>query len=97
MKLSLKQLTDIAAAYVAENKIAVDNLPAVREAVTGLVETIGAIFTLDTSFKDKLAFMNAEDLSYGKTVEEWQADLLLPTSTLKQFMLTASLSTWTDL
>lgn len=78
MKLSLKQLTDIAAAYVAENKIAVDNLAAVREAVTGLVETIGAIFTLDTSFKDKLAFMNAEDLSYGKTVEEWQADLLLP-------------------
>lgn len=79
MKLSLKQLTDIAAAYVAENKIAVDNLTAVREAVTGLVETIGAIFTLDTSFKDKLSFMNAEDLSFGKTVEEWQADLLLPT------------------
>lgn len=79
MKLSLKQMTDIAAAYVAENKIAVDNLAAVRDAVTGLVETIGAIFTLDTSFKDKLAYMNAEDLSYGKTVEEWQADLLLPT------------------
>lgn len=79
MKLSLKQLTDIAAAYVAENKIAVDNLAAVRESVTGLVETIGAIFTLDTSFKDKLTFMNAEDLSNGKTVEEWQADLLLPT------------------
>lgn len=78
MKLSLKELTDIAAAYVAENKIATSDISAVREAVTGLVETIGAIFTLDTSFRDKLAFMDAEDLSYGKTVEEWQADLLLP-------------------
>ena len=79
MKLSLQELTDIASAYVAENKIATSDISAVREAVTGLVETIGAIFTLDTSFKDKLAFMDAEDLSYGKTVEEWQADLLLPT------------------
>lgn len=78
MKLSLKELTDIASAYVAENKIATSDISAVREAVTGLVETIGAIFTLDTSFRDKLAFMDAEDLSYGKTVEEWQADLLLP-------------------
>lgn len=79
MKLSLKELTDIASEYVADNKIATSDISAVREAVTGLVETIGAIFTLDTSFKDKLAFMDAEDLSYGKTVEEWQADLLLPT------------------
>lgn len=78
MKLSLEELTNIAAAYVAENKIATSDISAVREAVTGLVETFGAIFTLDTSFKDKLAFMDAEDLSYGKTVEEWQADLLLP-------------------
>lgn len=78
-KLSLSELTELAAQYVAEQKIAVSDISAVREAVTGLVETIGAIFTLDTSFKDKLSFMDAEDLSCGKTVEEWQADLLLPT------------------
>lgn len=78
-KLSLSELTETAATYVAEQKIAVSDITAVREAITNLVETLGAIFTLDTSFKDKLAFMDAEDLSYGKAVEEWQADLLLPT------------------
>lgn len=78
-KLSLEELTSAAVQYVAENKIAVSNITAVREAITDLVETIGAIFTLDTSFNDKLAFMDAENLSFGKTVEEWQADLLLPT------------------
>lgn len=77
-KLSLAELTEIAATYVSEQNIAVDNLPVVREAITDLVLTIGAIFTLDTTFTDKLTFMDAENLSFGKTVEEWQADLLLP-------------------
>lgn len=77
-KLSLPELTELAATYVSEQKIAVNDITSVREAVTNLVETIGAIFTLDTSFRDKLAFMDAEELSYGKTVEEWQMDLSLP-------------------
>lgn len=77
-KLSLPELKELAATYVSEQKIAIENITAAREAVTNLVETIGAIFTLDTSFKDKLTFMDAEDLSYGKTVEEWQEDLILP-------------------
>ena len=50
-----------------------------RNNVAGLVDKIGAIVTLDTNYNiDKLAFMDDFYLPFGKTIEEWQEDLILP-------------------
>lgn len=78
MKLSFAQLKSIVATYVAENKISVDSFEVTRNNTALLVDKIAKIFTLDTSFTDKLAVFEGEELSFGKTIEEWQEDLMLP-------------------
>lgn len=78
MKLSFAQLKAVVASYIDENKIAVDTFTATRDNSALLVDKIGKIFTLDTSFIDKLADFDGENLSFGKTLEEWQQDLMLP-------------------
>lgn len=78
MKLSFAQLKTIVAAYVTENKISVASFEVTRNNTALLVDKIAKIFTLDTSFTDKLAVFEGEELSFGKTIEEWQQDLMLP-------------------
>ena len=78
MKLSLVQLKNAIATYVDENKISVDTFTATRNNTVGLLDTIGKIFTIPSNFVDKLAIFDAEFLSYGKTIEEWKSDLILP-------------------
>ena len=78
MKLSLPQLTSVLASYVVENKISVASFSETRDNTVGLLDTIGKIFTITTNFVDKLALFDGEDLSFGKTVEEWASDLILP-------------------
>ena len=78
MKLSIKQLAQVLATYVDENKISVDSFVETRDNTIGLLDTIGKIFTIYTNFTDKLEFLNGEDLSFGKTIEEWASDLILP-------------------
>lgn len=47
--------------------------------VAGLLDKIGKIYSIDTNFKaDKLARFDGEYLAFGRTIEEWQADLILP-------------------
>lgn len=44
----------------------------------GLIDKIGKQITIDGSFEDKLPELDGEDLPFGKTIEEWFVDLILP-------------------
>lgn len=77
-KLTIPQLKAAIAAYVKANNIAQEFTPTYN--MVGLLDTIGKIYTNDQLFSDKLTEFDGEFLSLGKTVEEWQIDLILPTS-----------------
>lgn len=78
MKLSLAQLKSVIATYVDENKISVETFTATKNNTVGLLDTLGKIYTLQDNFGDKLAVFDGEDLSFGKNIEQWKADLILP-------------------
>lgn len=81
MKLSLHELETILSGIVTASKISLDSFTATRNNSVGLLDKIGKIYTLDTVFTiDKLARFDGEYLSDGKTIEEWQEDLILPQS-----------------
>lgn len=77
-KMTISGLQTFVATYVAAAKQAgtwtgsTDNL-------FGLQDKIGKQITIDGSFEDKLPELDGEDLPYGKTIEEWFVDLILPT------------------
>lgn len=77
--LTYPQLKTLIATLITTNKVSYDTFSVTRDNVVALVDKIGKIFDLDTNFRaDKLSRFNAEYLSFGKTIEEWQADLILP-------------------
>ena len=81
-KMALNALNTFVATYVNAAKQAgtwtgsTDNL-------FGLIDKIGKQITIDGNFEDKLPELNGEDLPFGKTIEEWFADLILPTTYTK--------------
>lgn len=77
-KLSIEQLKTLVATYVDEQKISVDTFEITRNNTVGLLDKIGMIKTIDFSYVDKLAVLDGEELSFGKTIEEYQEDLKLP-------------------
>lgn len=78
-KLSLEQLKAFVASIVTTAKISNDSFVESRDNTAGLLDKIGKIITLDTTYTiDKLARFDGEYLSYGKTIEEWQEDLIMP-------------------
>lgn len=77
-KLSIAQLKSVVASYVTSNKISVDSFSATRDNSVGLLDTLGKIYTLWQNYGDKLDIFDGEDLSFGKTIEEWAQDLILP-------------------
>lgn len=77
-KLSIAQLKSIVASYVAATNISNDTLSVTRDNIVGLADKIGKIQTIQHYFTDKLEVLTGEDLSFGKTVEEWAIDLILP-------------------
>lgn len=80
MKLTLDALKSVVASYVDSNKISLETFVETRANSVGLLDTIAKIFTIESRYVDKLDVFDGEDLSYGKTIEEWQADLILPES-----------------
>jgi len=76
-KLSLAELKSAVASYVASNKIANPSFTETRNNIVGLLDKIGKIVQLDTSFFDKLPELDGEVLSFGKTVEEYYQDLIM--------------------
>ena len=77
-KLSLEELKTAIASYVDASKISVATFSDTRNNIVGLLDKIGKIVQLDTSFFDKLPELDGEELSFGKTVEEYYQDLILP-------------------
>ena len=78
-KLSLEELKSYVNGVVTASKLSNSTFSVTRDNVVGLVDKIGKIITLDTAYAiDKLAEFDGEYLSFGKTIEEWQQDLILP-------------------
>ena len=78
VRLDLKGLKTAVASYVTAAKIDLSTLTITQNNIVGLVDTIGKIWTIDTSVYDKLPEFDGEALSFGKTVEEWNQDMSLP-------------------
>ena len=76
-KLSLAELYSAVASYVDSSKIAVTSFSVTRNNIVGLLDKIGEIVQLDTSFFDKLPEMDGDYLEAGKSVEEFYQDLIL--------------------
>ena len=76
-KLSLAELKSVIATYVADNKIGVESFSETRANSVGLLDTLGKIYTNWQNYGDKLALFDGEDLSFGKSIEEWAQDLIL--------------------
>lgn len=80
-KLSLPELKALVANVVTASKISNGTFSVTRDNIVGLVDKIGKIVTLDSNLAiDKLAEFDGEYLSFGKTIEEWYQDLILPVS-----------------
>lgn len=78
-KLSLEELKSYVNGVVTASKLSNSSFNVTRDNVVALVDKIGKIVTLDTAYAiDKLADFDGEYLSFGKTIEEWQQDLIMP-------------------
>lgn len=77
-KLSISKLKGVISAYITSNKISVESFNETRENSVGLLDTLGKIYTNWQQYGDKLAIFDGETLSFGKTIEEWAQDLILP-------------------
>ena len=74
-KMTLKEIEAAVASYVDASKQA-GTWSATTNNLVGLLDKIGKIVQIDTSFFDKLEELDGENLSYGKTVEEFYQDLI---------------------
>lgn len=77
-KLSIALLKSFVSSYVDDQKISVDSFVETRDNSVGLLDTLGKIYTNWQNYADKLAILDGEDLSFGKSVEEWSQDLIMP-------------------
>ena len=78
-KLSLQELKSYVNGVVTTAKLSNSSFNVTRDNIVGLVDKIGKIVTLDTVYAiDKLAEFDGEYLSFGKTIEEWFQDLIMP-------------------
>lgn len=78
-KFSYQELLTKLNNIVTQAKISNGTFSVTRDNTVGLLDKVGKIGTLDTVFSiDKLAAFDGEYLSFGKTIEEWYEDLILP-------------------
>lgn len=78
-KLSYPELKSVISSLITKAKISNPSFEATRDNVVGLLDKIGAIITLDTDYQqDKLYMFDGFFMSFGKTIEEYQQDLILP-------------------
>lgn len=78
-KLSIAELKTDVNTWVAKSKIAQTSYTTIISAIDGLLEKIGKIYTNEQTFQDKLTMLDGEFLSFGRQVEEWERDQILPT------------------
>ena len=79
-QLTLKQLMEVVADYVDVNKLGSTSYELTRDNTAHLIDKIGDIVTIPTNYVDKLEMFNGSPLPYGKDIEEWFQDLILPVS-----------------
>ncbi len=78
-KLSYEELKSVVSSLITKAKISNPSFVETRDNVVGLLDKIGAIITLDTDYQqDKLYMFDGFFMSFGKTIEEYQQDLILP-------------------
>ena len=78
-KLSLQELKSYVQSVVTAAKLSNSSFSVTRDNIVGLVDKISKIVTLDSVYAiDKLAEFDGEYLSFGKTIEEWFQDLIMP-------------------
>ena len=81
MKATYVEVQNYVDSLVTLTKISNTTFTATKNNIVDLLDTIGKIFTIDACVVvDKLAKFDGEYLSFGKTIEEWQADLKMPQS-----------------
>ena len=81
-KLSYEALKSFVASVVTSAKVSDPSFTISRDNTAGLLDKIGKIVTLDSAYQiDKLAIFDGEYLSFGKTIEEWQEDLIMVKAT----------------
>lgn len=79
-KLSYQELKAVVSGMITKAKISNPSFVETRDNVVGLLDKVGAIITLDTDYQqDKLYMFDGFFMSFGKTIEEYQQDLILPT------------------
>lgn len=77
--LTYPELKAFVANVVTAAKLSNASFSETRDNTVGLLDKIGKIVTLDTDYAiDKLNIFDGEYLSFGKTIEEWSQDLILP-------------------
>lgn len=77
MKMSYAQLKAYVANVVTVAKLSINSFAQTRDNSVLLLDKIGKIITLDTDYQtDKLNMFDGEYLSFGKSIEEWSADLI---------------------
>ena len=80
-KLSYAELKSFVAGILTDAKVSNSSFVVSRDNTAELLDKIGKIVTLDTSYQiDKLNEFDGEFLSFGKSIEEWQEDLQMPTA-----------------
>ena len=79
-KLSYQELKAVVSGMITKAKVSNPSFVETRDNVVGLLDKVGAIITLDTDYQqDKLYMFDGFFMSFGKTIEEYQQDLILPT------------------
>ena len=78
-KMTLAELAKFTASYVTAAKQA-GAWKATTDNYLGLVDKIGKQITIEGSFEDDLPELNGDDLPYGRTIEEYMIDLIMPVS-----------------
>ena len=77
-QLTLKGLIQTIADYVDINKLGSNSYELSKDNTAHLIDKIGDIVTIPTNYVDKLDIFNGSPLPYGKDIEEWFQDLVLP-------------------
>lgn len=77
--MTLSQLQTFVATYVDKAKQA-GTWSGTTANLFGLQDKIGKMITIDGAFQDKLPELDGDDLPFGKTIEEYFVDLILPTT-----------------
>lgn len=78
-KLTYTQLTAMASSLIEKGLLSNASFNITRNNVVGLLDKIGKVIMVDTDFEDRLAELGGDDMQMGgRTIEEWQEDLILP-------------------